>query len=118
MKPNLREYITAAAGGDAKLAAAIEGVLERLAVDFLTLRDWSLIPSQSPGDFDIETPGQFQERLKISASHFARRLLDPRCPALDYVENGPTGRIKTLRSNLAFERFMQKATTTIERQRA
>lgn len=79
-----------------------------LAQEHLTLAGWMVVePNEELGDFDEERPYEFCVRLKISHSQFYRRLYHPDCPQFE-ASRGPTGRIKKLRSNFQFDRWMQK----------
>lgn len=100
---NVRQYIAKICGEDRAKIDTVETILVALATELLSLKDYTILPPTGP--FEIETPAQFQQRLKISHSHFARRLMVG-CPAFEIVE-GRVGRIIKLRSNPALERHMQ-----------
>lgn len=79
-----------------------------LAKEHLTLSGWMVVePNEDLGDFTWEKPQDFRARLKISHSHFYRRLDHTECPAFE-ATRGPTGRITKLRSNFQLDRWMQK----------
>ncbi len=79
-----------------------------LAKDHLTLQGWLVAePNDDLGDFTWEKPRDFCDRLKISHSHFYRRMEHTECPAFQ-AERGKTGRITKLKSNFQLERWMQK----------
>lgn len=79
-----------------------------LAKEHLTLAGWMVVePNEELGDFMDEKPGDFCLRLKISHSHFYRRLDHTECPAFQ-ATRGKTGRITKLRSNFQLDRWMQK----------
>jgi len=79
-----------------------------LAKEHLTLHGWMLIaPNEELGDFTDERACDFRDRLKISVSHFYRRLNHPGCPSFE-ASRGPTGRIKHLRSNFQLDRWMRE----------
>lgn len=79
-----------------------------LAREHLSLAGWMVVePNEELGDFTDERPYDFCVRLKISSSQFYRQLHHPDCPKFE-ATRGPTGRMKKLRSNFQFDRWMQK----------
>lgn len=101
---NTRNYIADLCGGDRAKIETVEAILVALATDFLSLKDYTVLPPT--GAFEVETPAQFRARLRISTSHFARRLAVD-CPSFEIIKQGATGRIAKLRSNPALDRHMQ-----------
>jgi hypothetical protein len=71
--------------------------------------------------FVVEMPGawetreEFCARVRVSVSHFKRRMERRKfAPQVD-LETGPSGRLIRLRSNAAFDDWMRRSGATISR---